>query len=113
MAYFYFDFRDIDKQHWRDLLLSTQSSACCDILHSGHGDGAQHPNLHVLFYSISPAGHGSHFQIVRRLIRSSGRRCGIGVKGRSKTSSPFLAHFHENLLSRGNIVHFHFSRIFV
>jgi hypothetical protein len=53
MAYFYFDFRDINKQHWRDLVpsllaqLSTQSSACCDILsrlHSGHGNGAQQPN---------------------------------------------------------------------
>jgi hypothetical protein len=52
MAYFYFDFRDINKQHWRDLIpslltqLSTQSSACCDILShlsSGHGNGAQQP----------------------------------------------------------------------
>jgi hypothetical protein len=51
-AYFYFDFRDINKQHWRDLVLSlltqlsTQSSACCDIisrLYSGHGNGAQQP----------------------------------------------------------------------
>jgi hypothetical protein len=36
MAYFYFDFRDISKQHWRDLIpslltqLSTQSGPCCD-----------------------------------------------------------------------------------
>ncbi len=53
MGYFYFDFRDINKQHWRDLVsslllqLSTQSSPCCDILsrlHSGHGNGAQQPN---------------------------------------------------------------------
>ena len=53
IAYFYFDFRDINKQHWRDLVpslltqLSTQSSPCCDILsrlHSGHGDGAQQPS---------------------------------------------------------------------
>jgi hypothetical protein len=53
MAYFYFDFRDISKQHWRDLVpslitqLSTQSSAGCDILsrlYTGHGDGAQQPN---------------------------------------------------------------------
>ena len=50
MAYFYFDFRDINKQHWRDLVpcllfqLSTQSNRCCDILsrlYSGHGNGAQ------------------------------------------------------------------------
>jgi hypothetical protein len=53
IAYFYFDFRDIKKQHWRDLVpslltqLSTQSSACCDSLsrlYSGHGNGAQQLN---------------------------------------------------------------------
>ena len=53
IAYFYFDFRDINKQHWRDLVpsiltqLSTQSSPRCDILsrlYSDHNDGAQHPN---------------------------------------------------------------------
>ena len=53
IAYFYFDFRDIKKQHWSDLVpslltqLSTQSSPCCDILsrlYSGHGNGAQQPN---------------------------------------------------------------------
>ena len=53
MAYFYFDFRDIDKQRWRDLVLSllaqlsTESDACCDILssiYSSHGNGAQQPN---------------------------------------------------------------------
>jgi len=53
MAYFYFDFRDINKQHWRDLIpslltqLSTQSGPCCDILsrlYSGHGNGARQPN---------------------------------------------------------------------
>jgi hypothetical protein len=53
IVYFYFDFRDINKQHWRDLLtyllaqLSTQSSPCCDILsrlYSGHGNGAQQPS---------------------------------------------------------------------
>ena len=53
IAYFYFDFRDINKQHWRNLVpslltqLSTQSSACCDILsrrYSGHDNGAQQPN---------------------------------------------------------------------
>ncbi|KAF8497815.1 hypothetical protein F5888DRAFT_1889438 [Russula emetica] len=53
IAYFYFDFRDINKQHWRDLVpslltqLSTQSGPCCDILsrlYSGHGNGAQQPN---------------------------------------------------------------------
>jgi hypothetical protein len=53
IAYFYFDFRDTKKQHWRDLVpslltqLSTQSTACCDVLsllYSGHGNGAQQPN---------------------------------------------------------------------
>ncbi|KAN0115700.1 hypothetical protein V8E52_006646 [Russula decolorans] len=53
IAYFYFDFRDIKKQHWSDLVpslltqLSTQPSPCCDILsrlYSGHGNGAQQPN---------------------------------------------------------------------
>ena len=53
LAYFYFDFRDINKQHLRDLIpslltqLSAQSSLCCDILsrlHSANGDGAQRPN---------------------------------------------------------------------
>jgi hypothetical protein len=53
MAYFYFDFRDINKQHWRDLVpslltqLSYRSGPCCDIisrLYSGHDDGAQQPS---------------------------------------------------------------------
>ena len=52
-AYFYFDFRDINKQHWRDLVLSlltqlsTQSGPCCDILshlYSSHGNGAEQPS---------------------------------------------------------------------
>jgi hypothetical protein len=53
MAYFYFDFRDIDKQHWRDLItslltqLSSHSGPRCDILsrlYSNHDNGAQQPN---------------------------------------------------------------------
>ena len=53
MAYFYFDFRDVNKQQWRDLVpslltqLSTQSGSCCDILsrlYSGHDNGARQPN---------------------------------------------------------------------
>ncbi len=53
MAYFYFDFRDISKQHWRDLVpslltqLSSLSGLRCDILsrlYSEHGDGRQQPN---------------------------------------------------------------------
>ena len=53
MAYFYFDFRDLQKQTCRDLLrslvfqLSTCSSPCCDILHrvyKTHKDGTQQPS---------------------------------------------------------------------
>src|SRR6266403_4651670 len=53
MAYFYFDFRDINKQHWRGLVLSllaqlsAQSGPRCDILsrlYSDHGNGARQPN---------------------------------------------------------------------
>ncbi|KAF8259884.1 hypothetical protein EI94DRAFT_1690198 [Lactarius quietus] len=57
MAYFYFDFRDLNKQTCHDLLrslvfqLSTQSSACCDILHGvykKHKDGTQQPSDETL-----------------------------------------------------------------
>ena len=53
MAYFYFDFRDINKQNRRDLLpsliaqLSDQSHRHCDILNDlylRHGSGAQMPS---------------------------------------------------------------------
>ena len=53
MVYFYFDFRDINKQHWGDLVpslltqLSAQLSPCCNILsclHSDHGNGTQQPS---------------------------------------------------------------------
>ncbi len=53
MAYFYFDFRDINKQHWRDLVpslliqLSAQSGPRCDILsrlYSNHDSGVRQPN---------------------------------------------------------------------
>ena len=52
IAYFYFDFRDLDKQHRRNLLpsllvqLSAQSSPRCDILHRlylDHDSGTQKP----------------------------------------------------------------------
>ena len=57
MAYFYFDFRDINKQNRRDLLpslvtqLSDQSHRHCDILNNvylKHGSGAQKPSEDVL-----------------------------------------------------------------
>ena len=53
MAYFYFDFRDVNKQNRRDLLpslvtqLSNQSHRHCDILNSlylKHESGAQKPS---------------------------------------------------------------------
>jgi hypothetical protein len=52
MAYFYFDFRDLDKQHRRNLVpslliqLSAQSRPCCDILsrlYTVHDNGEQKP----------------------------------------------------------------------
>jgi hypothetical protein len=57
MAYFYFDFRDTNKQHWRDLVssvlmqLSAQSGPRCDILsrlHFNHDSGARQPNDDIL-----------------------------------------------------------------
>ena len=53
MAYFYFDFRDIDKQKLQNLLpslliqLSARSDSCCDILshlYSSHDRGVRKPN---------------------------------------------------------------------
>ena len=53
LAYFYFDFRDVDKQKLYNLLpslliqLSAWSDPCCDILsqlYSAHGRGAQKPS---------------------------------------------------------------------
>jgi hypothetical protein len=53
MAYFYFDFRDSDKQRYRGLVtslltqLSTQSIRSCDVLsrlYSVHDNGAQQPS---------------------------------------------------------------------
>jgi hypothetical protein len=57
MAHFYFDFQDVDKQHWRDLVpslliqLSGQSDPRCDILsrlYSNHDSGARQPNDDIL-----------------------------------------------------------------
>jgi hypothetical protein len=53
MAYFYFDFRETRKQHWRDLVpslltqLASRPGPRCDILsrlYSDHDDGAKQPN---------------------------------------------------------------------
>ncbi|KAH9073531.1 ankyrin repeat-containing domain protein [Lactarius deliciosus] len=57
MVYFYFDFRDLDKQHRRNLLpslliqLSAQSRPCCDILshlYSIHDNGDKKPSDSVM-----------------------------------------------------------------
>jgi len=57
MAYFYFDFRDIDKQKLQDLLpslliqLSSRSDHCCNILselYSAHDCGTRKPNDRVM-----------------------------------------------------------------
>jgi hypothetical protein len=57
VAYFYFDFRDIDKQKLQNLLpsfliqLSAQSNSCCDVLfrlYSAHNRGVQKPSDHAM-----------------------------------------------------------------
>jgi len=57
IAYFYFDFRDAHKQHWRDLVLSlltqlsSRSGPRCDLLsylYSKHDSGARQPSDNVL-----------------------------------------------------------------
>jgi hypothetical protein len=61
MCYFYFDFRDIDKQHWHNLVRSLliQLSVCsgphCDILshlYANHNDGAKQPSDGLLEKSL-------------------------------------------------------------
>ncbi|KAH9022679.1 hypothetical protein EDB85DRAFT_367358 [Lactarius pseudohatsudake] len=57
MAYFYFDFKDTNKQNLRNLLpslltqLSTRSDSCCDVLsriYTAHDDGARKPSTTTL-----------------------------------------------------------------
>ncbi|KAF8261137.1 hypothetical protein EI94DRAFT_1705763 [Lactarius quietus] len=61
MAYFYFDFRDLDKHHRRNLLpslliqISAQSRPCCDILshlHSAHDNGETKPSDRVMIQCL-------------------------------------------------------------
>ncbi|KAH9007721.1 ankyrin repeat-containing domain protein [Lactarius pseudohatsudake] len=61
MAYFYFDFRDADKQNRRSLLLSllsqlsARSDLCCDILHRAyltHDNGVHKPTDDVLIQCL-------------------------------------------------------------
>jgi hypothetical protein len=61
MAYFYFDFRDVNKQNCRDILpslvtqLSNQSHRHCDILNGlylKHGNGTQKPSEYELMQCL-------------------------------------------------------------
>ena len=61
MAYFYFDFRDVDKQNLSNLLpslliqLSARSNHCCDILsrlYSSHDRGVREPNDQTMIESL-------------------------------------------------------------
>jgi hypothetical protein len=61
MSYFYFDFRDINKQNWHNLLhslltqFSTRSGPYCDILlrlYSAHDDGARQPSDDLLIQCL-------------------------------------------------------------
>ncbi|KAH8980413.1 hypothetical protein EDB92DRAFT_2107223, partial [Lactarius akahatsu] len=62
MAYFYFDFRDVDKQSRRDLLrsllvqLSARSDPFCDILsrlYTEHDDGTRQPSDNALMHCLN------------------------------------------------------------
>jgi hypothetical protein len=64
MAYYYFDFRDIDKQNRRNLLLSllsqlsARSDLCCYLLHRiymAHDNGAHKPTDDVLVQHLKEA----------------------------------------------------------
>ena len=61
MAYYYFDFRDTEKQNCRNLILSllsqlsARSDLCCDILHRiyvSHDNGAHKPTDDVLMQCL-------------------------------------------------------------
>ncbi|KAH9026018.1 hypothetical protein EDB84DRAFT_1579912 [Lactarius hengduanensis] len=80
MAYFYFDFRDLNKQTCRDLLLSlvfqlpTRSSSYCDILHriyKTHESGTRQPSDETLKECLKEMltlpGHGPIFVILDAL----------------------------------------------
>src|ERR1700743_342210 len=80
MAYFYFDFRDVDKQKLRDLLpslliqLSARSDPCCDILsrlYSLHDRGVRKPSdramVECLKEMLTLEAHGSTYIIIDAL----------------------------------------------
>ena len=77
MAYFYFDFRDVDKQKLHNLLpsllvqLSARSDPCCDILsklYSAHDRGVHKPNDQAMIESLKKMlaieGHGPTYIIL-------------------------------------------------
>jgi hypothetical protein len=77
MAYFYFDFRDIDKQKLHNLLasfliqLSARSDPCCDILsklYSSHDRGVRTPNdramIECLKGMLTLKGQGATYIII-------------------------------------------------
>ena len=80
LAYFYFDFKDTEKQDSRALLssllvqLSNQSDQFCDVLHrlySEHQDGSQQPNhaslLRCLKSMLAITGSGPVYLVVDAL----------------------------------------------
>ena len=80
LAYFYFDFKDTEKQDSRALLLSllvqlsNQSDQFCDVLHglySEHQDGSQQPNhaslLRCLKGMLAVAGSGPVYLVMDAL----------------------------------------------
>jgi hypothetical protein len=80
MAYFYFDFRDVDKQKLQNLLpslliqLSARSDSCCDILsrlYSSHDRGVRKPSdramVECLKEMLAVAGQGPTYIIMDAL----------------------------------------------
>ena len=77
MAYFYFDFRDLDKQHRRNLLpsllmqLSAQSRPCCEILsliYSAHDNGEKKPSDRIMIQCLKDMIALSHSQPVYMIL---------------------------------------------
>jgi hypothetical protein len=82
MAYFYFDFRDLDKQHRRNLLpsllvqLSSQSRPCCDIfsrLYSTCHNGAKKPSDEVMIQCLKDMLAITHRQPILHYHGRAGR----------------------------------------
>ncbi|KAN0138119.1 Ankyrin repeat-containing domain protein [Lactarius tabidus] len=80
MAYFYFDFRDTDKQNLHNALpslltqLSARSDSCCEILsrsYKAHDDGARKPSTSTMIESLKEMlvlpGHGPVYIILDAL----------------------------------------------